>query len=74
MKLWSNLLFALAALLSNIMCAVVAYNYAALSYAGQPIFTSAPAYIAFFLAIPYALAIAVCVIIAIILRKRSRKG
>ncbi|MBQ5840779.1 MAG: hypothetical protein IIW40_02370 [Clostridia bacterium] len=73
MKQWSNIFFALAAVLSNIMCAVVAYNYAALSYAGQAIFTSAPAYVAFFLAIPYALGIAVCILVAIILRKRSCK-
>lgn len=52
---------ALAVLLSNVMCAVVAYNYATLWWCGQYAGCSAPADTAFLLCIPYGIGIAVCV-------------
>lgn len=55
---------ALAVLLSNVMCAVVAYNYATLWWCGQYAGCSAPADTAFLLCIPYGVGIAVCVALA----------
>ena len=59
-----------AVLLSDVMCAVVAYNYCnmvwGIKYAGY----SAPARIAFLTAIPYAVGIAVCVALAIWFKKK----
>ena len=72
MKLWSNIFFALAAVLTGIMCFVVTCNYISLLHLG-PRGGSAPAEVAFLLIIPYALGIAACLAVAIILRKRSRK-
>ena len=42
-----NLFAALAILLSNVMCAAVAYNYCTLQWCGQYAGCSAPANIAF---------------------------
>ena len=61
----------LAVLLSDIMCAVVAYNYSemlwGIKYAGY----SAPTWTAFLLAIPFAIGIAICIGLAIIFNKKS---
>ena len=72
MRLWSNVFFALAAVVAVVMCVVVVYNYVSLLRLG-PLGGSAPAEVAFFLITPYALGIAACLTVAIILRKRSRK-
>lgn len=66
-----SIIFAtLAVLLSDIMCAVVAYNYrdilCGIEHAGY----STPASTAFLLAIPYLIGIAICVVIAFIFRKK----
>ena len=65
MKKLYFLFTALAIVLSNIMCAVVAYTYrdmlCGMKHAGY----SAPAGIAFFYAIPFAVCIVVCTILAI---------
>lgn len=70
MKTLSNLFMVLAVLLSDVMCAVVAYNYCdmvwGIKYAGY----SAPVSTAFLVAVPYAIAIAVCAIIAVYFKKR----
>lgn len=70
MKTLSNLFVVLAVLLSDVMCAVVAYNYCdmvwGIKYAGY----SAPVSTAFLVAVPYAIAIAVCAIIAVYFKKR----
>ena len=60
-KRLTYLFAALAVLLSNVMCAVVAYNYASLWWCGQYAGCSAPADTAFLLCIPYGIGIAVCV-------------
>ena len=63
-----------AILLSNMMCAVVAYQYCALEYAGKYKGYSAPANTAFLYAIPFVLGIVLCVVLAwISYRKENRK-
>ena len=61
----------LAALLSDIMCAAVAWNWCdmlwGIKYAGY----SAPASIALLSAIPYAVGIAICIAFAFFFKKRS---
>lgn len=63
---------ALAVLLSDIMCAVVAYEYSnmiwGIKYAGY----SAPAHVALLWAIPFIMGIAVCVVLAAFFKKKSR--
>ena len=70
MKKWSNLLIALAIILSDIMCFVVAYQYrdmlCGIEHAGY----SAPASTAFFSAVPFLLGISVCLVLAIKIRKK----
>ena len=72
MKKLSILFAALAILLSDAMCAVVAYKFCdalwSIKYGG----TSFPADVAFLYAIPFAAAIAVCVILAIVFRKKAK--
>lgn len=63
----------LALLLSHVMCAVVAYNYCELLWCGQYGGCSAPAYVAFYLAIPYGIGIAACTALAIVFYKKSKK-
>ena len=67
MKTLSTAFFISAVILSDIMCAVIAYNYCNLlwgiKYAGY----SAPAETAFLTAVP----IAVCVILALYFRHRA---
>ncbi|MBE6960268.1 MAG: hypothetical protein E7448_06065 [Ruminococcaceae bacterium] len=71
MKKISNLLIALAIILGDIMCATVAYNYrdmlCGIEHAGY----SAPASTALLYAIPFAVGITVCVILAIRFCKKS---
>ena len=70
MKKLSYLFTALAIVLSDIMCFVVAYNYrdmlCGIEHAGY----SAPASTAFLYAIPFAVGIVVCAILAIRFRKK----
>ena len=71
MKKLSIIFSTLAVLLSDIMCAVVAYNYCDLLWGGQYAGYSAPASTAFVYVIPYAIGIIVSVALAIIFRKKS---
>lgn len=70
MKKLSTVFALLAVLLSDIMCAVVAYNYrdilCGIEHAGY----SAPAGTAFLWAIPYLIGIVICVVMAISFRKK----
>ncbi len=70
MKALSTVFRILAVLLSDTMCAVVAYNYCdmlwGIKYAGY----SAPARTAFLAAIPYAAGIIVCVVLAVFFKKK----
>lgn len=70
MKILTKVFSVLAILLSDVMCAVVAYNYCdmlwGIKYAGY----SAPAGTAFLSAIPFAIAIVVCVFVSLFLKKK----
>ena len=70
MKALSTVFWILAVLLSDVMCAVVAYNYCdmvwGIKYAGY----SAPASVAFLTAIPFAIAIVVCIVLALFFKKK----
>lgn len=72
MKKISNGFLVLAVLLSDVMCAVVAYNFCRMQWGAKYAMYSAPAWVAFLYAIPYVIAIAVCVVIAVIFRKKCR--
>ena len=65
MKKLSILFTVLAVVLSDIMCFVVAYNYRSMLCGIEHAGFSAPARIAFLYAIPFAIAIIVCVALAI---------
>ena len=70
MKTLSTVFWILAVLLSDVMCGIVAYNYCdmvwGIRYAGY----SAPAWIAFMVAIPFAVAIAVCIVLALFFKQK----
>lgn len=69
MKKLSMLFVFLAILLSWIMCFVVGYNYGLL----KNVINSAPTYVAFLYAIPFLIAIIVCLIIAYTFYKKNRQ-
>ena len=71
MKKLSILFGILAVLLSDIMCAVVAYNYCDMLRGGQYAGYSAPASTAFVYAIPFVIGIIVCVVLAIVFRRKA---
>ncbi len=71
MKILSNLFLVLAVLLSDVMCAVVAYNYCNMVWGIKYACFSAPASTAFLAAIPFIIAIVVCVVIALYFKKRT---
>ena len=73
MRKISNIFIILAIILSNVMCAVVAYGYSNLQWGGKYAGYSAPPWVAFYYAIPYGMGIMICVIVAIVLRKRENK-
>ena len=72
MKKISYIFAALAILLSNIMCAVVAYNYRDILCNIEHAGFSAPASIVFLYAIPFAIGIIACVVLAIIFRRKAK--
>ena len=71
MKKLSNCFWVLAALLSDVMCAVAAWNICdmrwGIRYAGY----SAPVWVGLLPAIPYALAAALCAALALVFRKKA---
>ena len=71
MAVLSAVFAALAVILSDVMCAVVAFNYCdmlwGIRYAGY----SAPASVAFLTAVPYAVGIIICVILSLFLKRRA---
>ncbi|MBO5238429.1 MAG: hypothetical protein J6B50_06615 [Lachnospiraceae bacterium] len=72
MRKISNIFIALAIILSNVMCAVVAYNYCTMQWGAKYAAYSAPASVAFLYAVPYGIGIVVSVIVAIVLRKKGK--
>ena len=74
MKKISNLFIVLAILLSDIMCAVVAYHYCALQWGRQYAGYSTPAGTACLYFIPYGIGIVLCIILArYFYKKRENK-
>lgn len=71
-KKLSYLFMALAVVLSDIMCFVVAYNYRGMLCGIEHEGFSAPAGIAFVCGIPFAVGIVVCAVVAYILYKKYR--
>ena len=71
MKKLSVIFSVLAVLLSNTMCAVIAYNYSYLLWGGRYAGFSAPPEVAFLYAAPYAAGIIVCVILAVAFKRKS---
>ena len=72
MKKISNIFIVLAVILSDVMCAVVAYNYCAMQWGAKYAGYSAPASVAFLYAIPYGIGIVVCIVVAMVLRKKGK--
>ena len=70
-KLWI-LFIVLAVILSDVMCAMVAYSYCDLVWGGKYAGYSAPPSTAFAFAIPFLIAIAVCLAVAYVLRKKGK--
>ena len=73
MKKLSIIFGVLAVLLSDIMCAVVAYYYCDLLWGGQYAGNGAPASTAFVYAIPFVIGIIVCVVLTIVFRRKATK-
>ena len=71
MRKLSVCFWVLAALMSDMMCAVVAYNWCDMKWGIEYAGYSAPAETAFLTAIPFAVGIAVCIALAVCFRKRS---
>ena len=69
-KRLSHLFIALAVLLSDVMCASVAYSYCNLQLCPE---CSAPAWVAFWWVIPYGTGIAICAALARIFHKKHQK-
>ncbi len=72
MKKISIIFGLLAVLLSDIMCEVVAYNYRDMLCGIEHVGYSAPSGTAFLLVIPYAIGIAICIVLAIVFKKKAR--
>ncbi|MDE6531676.1 MAG: hypothetical protein K2K96_13035 [Lachnospiraceae bacterium] len=73
-KYLSYIFMALAILLSNVMCAAVAYNYCNMQWGIRYEGYSAPTNVAFLLVIPYAVGIVICVILACFFNKKQKNS
>ena len=71
MKRISILFLVFAFILSNVMCAVIAYNYCDMKWGIEYAGYSAPANTAFLLGIPYLIGIIICIILAIFLNREK---
>ena len=72
MKKLQYLFTILALVLSHIMCIVTAYNYSAMLCAIEHAGASAPVEVAFLTAIPYAIGIILCIVLAFISCKKAK--
>lgn len=70
MKKRSNLMFALALVLSHAMCAVVAYEYRGMLCCIAHALCSAPASVAFVYVIPFGIGITLCTALGLYFRKK----
>lgn len=71
MKKISNIFILLAIILSDVMCAAVAYNYCGMEWGIKYAGYSAPAWVAFVYVIPFGVGIIACLIIAAVFRKKE---
>lgn len=71
MKRLSICFLVLAVLLSDVMCAVAAYNYCGMVWGIRYAGYSAPAWTALLTAVPYAAGVAVCLALALFFRKKA---
>lgn len=71
-KIWARVFAILALALSHMMCAVTAYQFCALQWAGRCAGASAPPEVALLTAVPYALGVAACALLARYFGKRGR--
>ena len=71
MKSLSKVFMILAVLLSDVMCAVIAYNYCDMAWGIKYAGYSAPASTVFLAAIPFATAIIVCIVVSLYFRKKT---
>lgn len=67
MRKISNVFMFLAVLLSGIMCVVVGVNH------GENAGYSAPSVVAFISAIPFVIAIMICIVLAVFMRKKDKR-
>ena len=72
MKKLSYLFIAIAILLSNIMCSVVAFNYRDMLCGIEHLGYSAPASVAFLSAIPFGIGIIICAVVAYTFYTKSK--
>ncbi len=72
-KVLYRLFAGMAVLLSDCMCAVVAWDYQELKWAGQSYLTSAPPSVAFVFLIPFGFGILLCVLLAWFFRRKSAR-
>lgn len=70
-RIFYRLFLLSAVILSDIMCAVVAYYYCTLQWGGRYAGYSAPASAAFLYVIPYGAGILFCIILALFFYKRA---
>lgn len=63
----------LGILLSDIMCAHVAYKYRHMMCGVEHMAFSASEEVAFFLAIPYAVGIALCIVLWLVFRRKAKR-
>ena len=70
-KALTYLFAALAILLSDVMCAAVAYGYCALQWGGRYAGYSAPANTALLLCVPYGAGIGICALLAWLFHKKQ---
>ena len=73
MKKASIVLIVIAVLLSDLMCAVVAYVYCDMLCGIEYMGYSAPANVAFLYAIPFLIAIVICIVLAVIFYRKAKK-
>ena len=73
MKVLSKIFIILAILLSNVMCAVVAYNYCSLEWGAKYAGYSAPPGAPLAHAIPYGSCIVILKVLAIIFNRKAGK-
>lgn len=71
MKSLATLFWIVAVLLSDMMCAVVAYNYCDLLWGAKYAGYSAPACTAFIYAVPFGIGIIISIMLAIIFSKKT---